>query len=136
MTNGKIVWFEIPVNHLERSIQFYSKVLSVKIEKNKFLDEEHGVFNIQDSVRGVLVERKDHNFCPGIVLFFYVIDISESIREVERNGGQIIRGKTLIKQRNQFGQVTINDNLIDGNLGYYAEILDCDGNRISLYSNS
>lgn len=58
MMNGQIVWFEIPVKELDRSILFYKEVLSVSIEKNKFLEEEYGIFNkVKDNVRGALAVK-------------------------------------------------------------------------------
>ena len=44
--------------------------------------------------------------------------------------------KTLLKQQTKEGFLSIKQNLIDGNVGYYAEFIDCEGNHISLYSNS
>lgn len=137
MIQGQIVWFEIPVKNLDRAILFYSEVLAIKIEKNKFIDLEYGVFNREENtIKGVLVVKENQNSGAGIVLFFYVIDISESLSNVEKLGGHILVEKTLIRQKNKNGDFTINENLIDGKMGYYSEILDCDGNRISLYSNS
>lgn len=137
MIQGQIVWFEIPVKDLDKAILFYSEVLSINIEKNKFLDQEYAVFNKNvDVIKGVLVVKENVTIGQGVVLFFYVVDIYESLRNVEKLGGKIITEKTLIKKKNQDGQITIGGNLIDGNVGYYSEILDCDGNYISLYSNS
>ncbi len=137
MEQGQIVWFEIPVKDLDRAILFYSAVLSIKIQKNKFLDTEYGIFNKDKSpIGGALVSKENHKPSSEMVLFFYVVSISESLKDVVKFGGQIIIEKTLLKQKNAEGYLTINSNLIDGNIGYYAEFLDCEGNRICLYSNS
>ena len=137
MIQGQIVWFEIPVENLDKAILFYAEVLSIKIERIKFLDQEYGVFNKnKDTIKGVLVAKKAENRGAGIVLFFYVIDISESLKSVVELGGKIVVGKTLITKKSSEGHSTISNNLIDGNVGYYSEFLDCDGNRICLYSNS
>ncbi len=137
MIQGQIVWFEIPVKDLDRSMFFYSEVLAIKIQKVKFLEQEYGILNKdKDTIKGVLIERKDHNPKTEIILFFYVVDILESLREVVRLGGQIVIGKTMLKQKTKDGQILITSNLIDGELGYYAEFIDCEGNRICLYSNS
>lgn len=100
MIQGQIVWFEIPVRNLDRAMLFYSEVLSVKIEKSKFIDLEYGVFNKEEkTIKGVLVVKENKNPSEGIVLFFYVIDMSNSLRNVVKLGGKIVVEKTLIKQK-------------------------------------
>jgi predicted enzyme related to lactoylglutathione lyase len=69
-------------------------------------------------------------------LFFYVIDLSESLKNVEQYGGKVLIEKTLLKQQTEEGFLAIKQNLIDDNIGYYAEFIDCEGNKICLYSNS
>lgn len=138
MIQGQITWFEIPVENLDRAILFYSEVLAIKIEKNKFLAQEYGIFNKDkdDTVKGALVKKTDYLPGTGIILFFYVIDLLESLKKVERFGGKVLVEKTLLKQQTAEGFLSIKQNLIDGNIGYIAESLDCEGNCICLYSNS
>ena len=137
MIQGQIVWFEIPVKDLDKAMLFYSEVLSIEIEKNKFLDQDYGVFNKgANTIKGVLVQKENQNSGKGIVLFFYVVDMSESLQNVVKYGGKLLIEKTLIKQKNSEGHLTISSNLIDGSIGYYSEFIDCDGNHICLYSNS
>lgn len=137
MEKGQVVWFEIPVIDLDRAINFYTNVLSVKVEKIKFLDIEQGFFDMnKNAIKGALTLNEKGVANSGIVLFFYVISISDSLKNVIKFGGEIIKEKTLLKQKSKEGWLTIRGNMIDGNVGYYAEILDSEGNRISLYSNS
>ncbi len=137
MEQGQIIWFEIPVKDLDVAIKFYSAVLGIKIEKNRFLETEYGIFKKDsNSIGGALVHKE--NFIPseGLSLFFYVVSISESLLNVTKLGGRIIVDKILLKQKTEEGYLTINNNLIDNKIGYHAEFLDCDGNKICLYSNS
>jgi hypothetical protein len=137
MVQGQITWFEIPVEDLDRAITFYTNVLGIKIEKNKFLKQEYGVFNRDiNTIKGALVKKENHQAGTGIVLFFYVIDLSESLKNVEQYGGKVLIEKTLLKQQTEEGFLAIKQNLIDDNIGYYAEFIDCEGNKICLYSNS
>lgn len=137
MIQGQITWFEIPVEDLDRSIKFYSEVLNIKIEKNKFLKQEYGIFNKEvDTIKGALVKKENHTPGIGIILFFYVIDLSDSLKKVEQLGGNVLVEKTLLKQQTEEGFLAIKQNLIDDNIGYYAEFIDCEGNKICLYSNS
>ena len=118
MIQGQIIWFEIPVIDLDRAILFYSEVLDIKIEKIKFLDTEQGIFNKdKETIKGVLTVKENYNPGSGITLFFYVINLSESISKIEEFGGKIIIEKTLLKQQTAEGYL-------------------CEGNRICLYSNS
>lgn len=137
MIQGQIMWFEIPVLNLDKAIQFYSEVLAINIEKIKFLDAELGVFNKdKETTKGVLAVKENHSPGSGIVLFFYVHNLSESLTKVEEFGGKIITEKTLLKQKTTEGYLSINTNLIDGKVGYFAEFLDCEGNRICLYGHN
>lgn len=137
MIQGQITWFEIPVENLDRAILFYSEVLFIKIEKNKFLNQEYGIFNKEiNTVKGALVKKVDHQPGSGIILFFYVVDLIDSLKKVERFGGKVLIEKTLLKQQSADGFLSIKQNMIDGNIGYYAEFIDSEGNKICLYSNS
>lgn len=137
MNRGQLVWFEIPVSDFERAVEFYSNVLLFKVERRMLLDQELGHLDKGDgTVGGVLIKKENYLPGQGCVLFFYVVDISEILRNVTEYNGTIITDKTLLKQKNNSGNVIITNNLIDQNVGYYAEVLDSEGNRISLYSNS
>ncbi len=136
MKHANIIWFEIPVTDLSRAIKFYSAVLNVSIDKQILLDREFGIMRREDcGIGGVLVQKE--NFTPGTgaVLFFFVNVLSDALELVTKSGGQIIKPKTLIKQTDKDGHRTIAQNLIDNQIGYYAELCDSEGNIISLYSH-
>lgn len=131
------MWFEIPVKNLDRAILFYSEVLAINIEKTKFLDKELGIFNKdQNTIKGALIEKENHNPGTGVILFLYTEELTESLINVVKFGGEVILEKTLLKQKTAEGYLTIKSNMIAGDIGYYAEIIDCEGNRMCLYSNS
>lgn len=137
MKQGQIVWFEIPVTDFNRAVDFYTKVLLINIKIIKLLDQELGLLEKQDgSIGGVLVRKDDHKQGSGCTLFFYVTDISQTLIQVQENSGTVVTPKNLLRQRNEWGKVVIAENLIDQNVGYFAEILDCEGNKIALYSHS
>ncbi len=137
MKAGNVCWFEIPVIDLDRAIDFYSTILSSKIEKKLLLDNYYGVFDKNKHlIAGGLVVKE--NYVPGksTILFFAVIDLSEVLRNTILKGGQIVIPKTLMKQITSKGDTIIAQNLIDDNVGYFAEIVDSEGNHIGLYSHS
>lgn len=136
MKHSNIIWFEIPVENLDRAVKFYSAMLNIPIKKQMLLDKEYGVFKKEDTgINGALV-RKD-NVKPGMgtILFFYVNVLSDAIQAALANGGKTITPKTLIKQVDKDGNRTIAQNLIDNQVGYFAELVDSEGNHVSLYSH-
>jgi predicted enzyme related to lactoylglutathione lyase len=137
MKNGQLSWFEIPVANLDRAIHFYSTVLTTKFERKFLLDKEYALFDKKKHLTGgVLVEKKNYSPGAGVVLFFFVVDLSEVLRLTAELNCKIVIDKTLIKQKNNNGDIIIPQNLIDGNTGYYAEIVDSEGNHVGLYSHS
>src|ERR1035437_2102858 len=106
MKAGNICWFEIPVINLDRAIDFYSTILSTKIEKKLLLDKEYGVFDKNKHlIAGGLVVKE--NYLPGksTILFFSVIDLSEVLIDTIGKGGKIVIPKTLLKQVNSKGDI-------------------------------
>lgn len=43
---------------------------------------------------------------------------------------------TILKQMNKNGEFIIGKNLIDNEVGYYAEVKDSEGNHLYLHSHS
>lgn len=136
MKHANIIWFEIPVENLDRAIRFYSTMLATTIEKQMLLDKPYGIFKRENTgIGGVLVKKENTQPGSGVILFFYVNVLSDAIEAACSAGGKLITPKTLIKQTDEKGNRTIAQNLIDNQIGYYAELIDSEGNRISLYSH-
>ncbi len=137
MKSRQVCWFEIPVQNLDRAIAFYSSILTVKIEKKLLLDKSYGIFDKNTHlISGCLVAKENYSPGNGTVIFFCVTDLSHALSKTTSNNGSIVTPKTLIKQINNAGDVMVSKNLIDENIGYFAEIIDSEGNHIGLYSNS
>jgi predicted enzyme related to lactoylglutathione lyase len=137
MKNGQLCWFEIPAGNLDRAIRFYSTVFSTKFEKKLLLDKEYAVFDKgKQLIGGVIVEKENYSPGSGAILFFYVTDINKVLKTAVELNGKIVINKTFLKQKNSYGDIVIPQNLIDGKMGYYAEMVDSEGNHIGLYSNS
>jgi predicted enzyme related to lactoylglutathione lyase len=136
MKNGQLCWFEIPAGNLERAIRFYSTVFATKFERKFLLDKEYAVFDKgKQPIGGVIVEKENYSPGSGAILFFYVSDINNVLKKAVEQNGKIAINKTFLKQKNSYGDIVIPQNLIDGKMGYYAEIVDSEGNHIGLYSN-
>ena len=135
MKHASIIWFEIPVKNLDRAIFFYSELLEITMEKRKLYQTEYGFFNKEKTgIGGCLVERENH-VGNGVCLFFFVTVLSDALDTALANGGKLVTPKTLLKQIDASGKTILAHNMIDNQVGYFAEILDSEGNQISLYSH-
>ena len=135
MKHANLIWFEIPVKNMDRAIRFYSEVLQIKIEKKNLYHVEYGHFDRNKiGVGGCLVERPEAAG-KGVSLFFYVNVLSDAIKLAVDLGGKVVTPKTLLKQVDANGNTILAENLIDNQIGYYAELLDSEENPLSLYSH-
>lgn len=133
-----VIWFEIPVNDFEASVEFYSNVLRCKLKKVTFEGIQHAIFDSLQGVKGSIVKRQTPISVPpdGPVLFFKVPVMSDNIEIIKSLGGKIIKEKTLMKASSESGSTVISKTLLDNEIGYYALFEDPEGNRMGLYSNS
>lgn len=135
MKHANVIWFEIPVKNMDRAMNFYKEVLGVKIERKTLHKTEYGLFDKKSThVGGVLVERPE-KAGAGVSLFFFVNVLSDAIDSALACGGKIITPKTLLKQTNSEGKTILAQNLIDNQVGYFAELFDSEGNQMALYSH-
>ncbi len=133
-----IVWVEISVTDLTNSINFYKNVLRINISEEYIFNKRMGVFkNEQTSVGFCLVEVKRMELNRNSVKpMFYVNTMFDSIQAVNKFGGVVVTKPAIMKQVGEKGENIIGSNLIDGGVGFYAEVEDPDGNVLFLYSNS
>ncbi|HEX7415423.1 MAG TPA: VOC family protein [Bacteroidia bacterium] len=136
MNHANIIWFEIPVKNLNRAMEFYEELLGIKLEKKTLHKIEYGMFPKKNTgIGGVLVEKPEQAG-KGVSLFFFVNVLSDALTSAMAHGGKVITPKTILKQINQEGQLILAQNLIDNQVGYFAEILDSEGNQLALYSHN
>lgn len=121
--NGKInkaVWFDIPVSDLDRASDFYGAVLDIKIHREKFGNIEFSVLDHQDGNGGCLIIRPNEISDKGLLLYLNVNGrIKDACEQVKKCGGKIIEDIQSI-----------------GPHGFRAIILDSEGNRIVLHSET
>jgi uncharacterized protein len=135
MKHGNIIWFEIPVKDLDRAIKFYSEMLGTLIEKKTLHKKEYGIFDKKKTgIGGVLVERPKHAR-KGVTLYFFVNVLSDAIEAALAEGGKIVTPKMILKQTNTEGKTILAHNLLDDQVGYFAQLVDSEGNRLALYSH-
>ena len=128
MDVNMISWFEVPVTDMDRAKKFYETVFKVEISINDFGGVLMGWFPPAEDITapgisGSLV-KSEGNYIPsathGTVVYFNSQsgDISDELSRVEEAGGKILQDKTLISNE----------------IGYMAQVLDTEGNRIALYN--
>lgn len=116
-------WFEIPVTNMDRALQFYENVFSLKLKRKQSLGYDMAHFPSEKSmVSGALICGEGYKpTVHGSLIYLNANpDMNAILLQVEKNGGQILVPKTLI----------------DAESGYFAFILDTEGNKVALQSNS
>ena len=114
-------WFEIPAARLDRAVQFYEKVLDVKLNRESMGPMQMAVFpHQQPNSTGALVAAEGYTPAPeGTVIYLNLSkDLSGPLGKVEKAGGKVLLGKTALPD----------------NMGYFAQFLDSEGNRVGFYS--
>ena len=112
----RVVWFDLPVANLARASRFYGAVLGIKVHEEKtpsfsFAVLEHGPDGIPDA----------KNVSAGGILVYMNVDgrIRDAVRQAEKHGGRVLKAIEAI-----------------GPHGFRAIVLDSEGNRIALHSNT
>ena len=125
LTNA-INWFEIPVADFERARKFYEAIFSYQMPESQMGDSRMGFF-LYDFKGGKVGGAIVHNprlYTPidnGTLVYLNCQpDLQIVLDKVETAGGKVLEPKTLISP--------------EQNLGYYALIIDSEGNKVALHS--
>lgn len=117
------VWFDLPVEDLDRAMHFYSAVLGSPVRKQQFSGMSFAVLPHEETgVSGCLTpkspgnDNKPSDHGPLIYLNCHG-RLDEAIAAVAPNGGKVLQPRHPI-----------------GPYGYRAIVLDSEGNRIALHS--
>ena len=117
---NRAVWFDIPVADLDRAARFYKAVLGVGVDKETFGEFTFCVIEHKDGNGGCLVQNEVEIAAGGILLYLNVNGrISDAVSKVVPNGGSVIQPTHSI-----------------GPHGFRAVVLDSEGNRIALHSET
>lgn len=116
-----VVYFEIPVNDIDRAINFYKSVFNFEFDKEQIDNNEMALFPFfaeKTGISGALAKGEIYKPTKdGVLIYFKTEDIKESIQLALTNGGQILYPVT------------------DNGIGLVAEFEDTEGNRIALYQS-
>jgi len=119
--SNPVHWFEIAVKDLERAKTFYTKLLNLDFQFVEMPGSKMYMFGEpgQAGASGSLVASEDSApSAEGTVVYFSCEDVATQAAMVEAAGGQLIIPKTDI-----------------GDFGFFAQIIDTEGNRIGLHSD-
>jgi predicted enzyme related to lactoylglutathione lyase len=123
MKTNPVNWFEIPVTDMDRAKKFYEAVFDAKL--SPVIKGSTKMFEFPTAIdhygaAGMLVEYEHHKPCmDGVLIYFHVADIDETLHKVNANSGKTLQPKTAI-----------------GAFGCVAHFQDCEGNRLALHSMS
>ncbi|POY35148.1 VOC family protein [Solitalea longa] len=122
MSKHAINWFEIPVSDFDRAKKFYSHILAFDMVEMLMGTDRMGFFPSEaGSVSGAIVSGKNHHpGQSGVYIYLNCGDnMSDVLNKIAEVGGKIDTPKTIISPE----------------YGYYAFIIDSEGNKIGLHSN-
>jgi len=119
--SNPVVYFEIPVIDIDRATKFYSTVFNFKFDTTIIDNNEMALFPFTQENSGISgALAKGEIYKPtkdGVLIYFNTVNIDETLRLANANGGQILYPKT------------------DNGIGHVAEFEDTEGNRIALYQS-
>jgi uncharacterized protein len=114
-------WFDIPANNYARAVTFYETVLGISLIPENMLGARMAIFPAKPGEATGAILARD-GVTPGTTGSTVYLkagnDLSVALTRVESAGGKILHPKTFIK---------------DG-WGYFAIILDTEGNSVGLHS--
>ncbi len=115
------VWFEIPAADFERAVGFYEKVFATRLVRDKFGPADMAVFPYEgQSVSGAVMRGEGYKpATEGSVVYLSAgDDLSAPLARVPAAGGRVAIPKTALPE----------------GMGYFAQLIDSEGNRVGLHS--
>lgn len=123
MDQNILNWFEIPVVDFDRGLRFYSTIYNCEMPVHDMGNDKLGFFPYEvgsGKLSGAIICGKDYKPSKdGVVIYLNCNpDLSEVLGRVEAAGGEVLVPKTQIAP----------------DIGYFAQIIDTEGNRVALHS--
>lgn len=118
--HNRAVWFDIPVANLERAQKFYQAMLGIAVHAHDMQGFKFCVLDHQDGNGGCLIEKPEHVTQGGILLYLNANGrIKDAVAKAKANGGKVLEDVKSI-----------------GPHGFRAVVLDSEGNRVALHSET
>lgn len=119
--NNFAVWFEIPTQDFQRAIAFYQDIFQCQLHQEDMGPMRLAVFPYAgEAVSGALVSGEGMTpSADGCVIYLSAgPDLEDVLARVQSKGCSIVVPKTKISD----------------DIGYFAQFMDCEGNRIGIHS--
>jgi hypothetical protein len=114
-------WFEIPADDLDRAQRFYETILAQPLKRECFAGTDIAVFPRGDkpNATGALIRMEDcRPSVQGSIVYLSVDDLRPVLERAQAHGGDTLVGRTALP----------------AGMGYFAQLRDCEGNRVGLWS--
>lgn len=116
-----INWFDIPAANFVRAVRFYEAVLNCKLLQENMLGAQLAMFPAKPGeATGAIMAREGLTPGPGGTTIYLKAgnDLAAALARVEPAGGKVVFPKTFIKE----------------GFGYFAIMIDSEGNSVGLHS--
>jgi predicted enzyme related to lactoylglutathione lyase len=123
MSHSAIHWFEIPVSDIDRAQRFYETLLARPLRREEMGPQALAVFPYDDGqgIGGALLKSATAP-APGTDGALIYLNASPSLDAV-------------LSRASELGAKVLLPKLeLPRNIGFIAQIVDCEGNRIGLHS--
>jgi len=118
---GNANWFEIPTANFERAIKFYEALFQVTLAREN-IDGDVAMFpSDEKSTSGALIAPQD-GYVPSASGPVIYLDAGHDLQPVLERAGTL------------GGQILLAKTPLPPGMGFYAHMLDCEGNRVGLHS--
>lgn len=117
-----LTWFEIPASDLDRAVKFYNTILDIELQQVP--ETKMYAFPVPDMMKdptGAVVYEESHKPSEqGVLIYLNAAGKLDAVlSRIQAAGGSILLPRTDIAP-----------------FGFMAHILDTEGNRIALHSDS
>ena len=122
--SNTITWFEIPVTDLDRATQFYATVTGRALKRMDFgvPGQEDAVFDTTDEadLKGSLVKSNDAlPSAQGTLLYLNLgTGLDQCLERATQAGGSVVQPRTALPP----------------GMGFFAHIIDTEGNRVGVHA--
>jgi len=117
-----ITWFEIPSRDLDHATRFYEDVLGVQLKPDAMGPTmKFSIFPADKGQPTGCVMHADgyRPSAEGTTVYLNLRDdLAKPLAKVEKAGGKVLQGRTALPE----------------NMGFYAQFLDSEGNRVGFFS--
>lgn len=114
-------WFEIPTVDLDRAQAFYEHILGVALKREPMGESELAVFPYggRPHVSGALIRHAECSpAVQGSIVYLSVEDLRPVLQRALAHGGDTL----------------VPCTALPGDMGYFAQFRDTEGNRVGLWS--